>query len=107
MNKNIPSLGDTATEVLKNALNFDCAGYLLNFDVICEGHWQYNRGTNKFEKVKIIGNVPVIDRVEGDYFDEWLMYNLSMGYVTVYVQGSNYYRELHRATAKRIPIDKE
>ena len=107
MNKsiNIPSLGNSAQEVLKSALNFNCAGYLLKFSIVGDGDWQYNRLTNKFEKTKLIGSIPVIDNVEDDNFDEWLLYNISKGYVTVYLQGSNYYKELHRARGVGIPLD--
>ena len=79
---NIPILGNTANEVLKNALNYECAGYLLKFHIVFAGEWQYNRLTNKFEKIKY----PIIERTENDTFDDWLLNQISKGFVSIFVQ---------------------
>lgn len=105
MNKTIPSLGSNANEILKSALEFPCAGYLLKFNVISEGEWQFNPLSCKFEKTKQIGKIPVIERTESQSFDGWLLKQISKGFVTIYIQGNSYYKELHRARGVEIPID--
>lgn len=100
----IPSLASNASDVLKAALDYDCAGYPLTFNVIMEGQWQFNRSTNKFEKCGKVGNIPIIDRVESDFFDGWLLGQISQGFVTITCGDRNYSKELHRSTARHIPI---
>ena len=104
--KTIPVLADTAEEVLKSALNYDCAGYSLIFDIVGEGIWQFSN--NRFEKILWRGNLPLIDRVENDSFDSWLLNQISKGYVTIQVQspGKNpfFIKEIHRARGISIPL---
>lgn len=101
----IPTLGSDALSVLESALAFDCAGMPLRFHVVFEGEWQFNRLANKFEKASSIRGVPVIERVEGDTFDGWLMSQIAAGMVTIAVESGSYRKELHRSTARRIPLE--
>lgn len=101
----IPKLGETAESVLKNALAFDCAGYPLVFNVVMEGEWQFNRQSNKFEKRGNVRGLPIIERTETDSFDGWLLNQISKGFVTIFCGDKNYSKELHRSTARQIPLN--
>lgn len=107
MKTNIPQLANTASEVLRAALAYDCAGYQLVFNVVMEGEWRYNRQTNKFDKLGSVRGVPVIERVECGDFDAWLIGQIARGFVTISCGDRNYFKELHRATARTIPIEPE
>jgi hypothetical protein len=105
MKAKIPSLGMTGAEVLRKALEYDCAGFLLKFFVVGEGEWQYNKSINKFEKTKLIGKIPVIERTEGPAFDSWLTEQIYLGFVSIYVEltcGAG--KELHRATGRKLEL---
>lgn len=106
MYKPIPVLANTADEVLKSALNYDYTGYSLIFDIVGEGIWQFHN--NSFEKILWHGNIPLIDWVENDLFDSWLLNQISKGYVTIKVQssGKNPYfsKEIHRARGISTPL---
>lgn len=100
----IPRLGATATQVLHAALAYDTAGYPLKFNVICEGEWQLNKQTMKFEKCGVFHGVPVISRVEPDTFESWLLNEIASGCVTIGCGGSRNWWELHRATGSKIAL---
>lgn len=104
MKTNIPKLGETAKQVLDSALRYDTAGYLLKFNVACEGEWQYSRAHNVFEKCGKVRGLPIIERVEPASFEAWLLEQISKGYVTIYTGDSRNHWELHRATARAIPM---
>jgi hypothetical protein len=110
MNKNIPSLGDTANEVFNKALGYETAGFLLMFNVVSEGVWSFYKSTGSFRKVVWIGNIPTSSEV-GPYFDSWMVNQISKGFVTITVQspGKNphFYSEIHRARGVAIPIDRK
>jgi hypothetical protein len=101
-NPTIPRLGATASEVFANALAYDTGGYVLKFTVVCDGEWQYNRATNKFEKCGT-ASIPVIERVESDAFDAWLISQIAKGFVTIWCGDKRNYWELHRATGRTMP----
>lgn len=102
---NIPILGKTAQEVLKNALNYETAGFLLKFQIVGEGEWLWSQINNRFEKIRY----PITERIEGSTFDGWLLNQISKGFCSIFVQspGKNphYSKEIHRATARQIPLD--
>lgn len=108
MKTEIPSLGQTAQEVLKNALNINTAGYLLKFKVIFEGDWQFNAQTGKFERTQWQGNIPTCSEETGA-FDDWLLCQISKGYVGIFVESTGrkpfYSKEYHRSTARVIPME--
>lgn len=97
----IPSLGETSDEVLKNALNYNCAGFLLKFKIVGEGDWHFDNLLNKFAKVIWRGNIPLTDKVESGNFDTWLLSQIKKGFVGIFVESAgrnpHYSKELHRA----------
>lgn len=99
----IPSLGSTASEVLKNALAIETAGFLLKFIVVGEGVWQYHAGTNKFRKM-----LGACYEEEKDSFDAWLIGEISKGFVGIWLEATGetpwYRKEYHRATGKSLPL---
>ena len=106
--KTIPILAETAEEVLSAALNYDCAGYSLIFDIIGEGQWQFNFGNNRFEKIIWHGNVPLVEKTQFSSFDSYIIGQISKGYVTIKVQSTgknpSYIKEIHRARGVSIPL---
>jgi hypothetical protein len=104
----IPSLGDTAADVLKNALDYKCAGFILKFDVVGDGCWYWDKGESRFRKLTWIGRIPVSDPVSVG-FDGWLLNQIASGFVTIRVespgQSPSYSLELHRATARKISLE--
>lgn len=96
--KAIPRLANSADDVLSAALKYDTGGYLLKFNVIGEGEWQFNRAIQRFEKTGKVGKVPVIAKTEPETFDLWLIGQIAKGFVTISCGDSRNYWELHRAT---------
>lgn len=100
----IPSLGNSANEVMLNALGYECAGFTLKFKVVGEGEWYFCNLLGEFVKVKWLGNVPVTERVERHTFDSWLLSQIRKGFVGIFVESTgrnpHYSKELHRATGK-------
>lgn len=105
-NSNIPSLGNTSDEILKSALNYNCAGFILKFKIVGEGEWHFNPNSNTFERIVWRGNIPLIDKIESGNFDEWLVGQVRKGFVGIFVESTgrnpHYSKELHRA--RGIPL---
>lgn len=104
---NIPSLGNTAHEVLKNALAIETAGYLLKFRIVGEATYYFNPLTNKFNELWFNNNIPFSEPME-DNFDGWLLNQISKGYVDIWVESAgknpHYSKEYHRARGTVIPM---
>ena len=104
--KQIPSLGNTAVEVLKNALNFNTAGFLLKFEVLGEGTWYYDIQNKAFKKLVWIDSIPTSEECS-DLFDEWLLEQIRRGFVVIsvtsYGKNPHYLKEIHRARGVTIP----
>lgn len=100
----IPSLGETSEEILKNALNYNTAGFILKFKVVGEGEWHFDSLLNKFAKVIWRGNIPLTGKTESGNFDSWLLLQIRKGFVGIFVESTgrspHYSKELHRATGK-------
>lgn len=106
---NIPTLGKTAREVIKEALNIDTGGYDLRFETVFDGHYILGHN-NRFYRQTWVGSVPVIGlHPESDSFDDWLEQRIAAGEVTIRVKsaGQNpfFNKEYHRATGKKIPLE--
>lgn len=102
----IPSLGETSEEVLKNALNYNTAGFILKFKVVGEGDWHFDSLLGKFVKVVWRGNIPLTGKDESGSFDAWLLSQIKKGFVGIFVEATgrnpHYSKELHRA--RGIPL---
>jgi hypothetical protein len=105
--KPIPSLGQTAREVIKAALNYPCAGFILKFKIVGSGEWYFDPQEGNYRKLKWSGPIPFSEEV-GLSFDGWLETQVSKGYVGIWVEASgpnpHFSIELHRATATKIPL---
>jgi len=105
MNPKIPSLGTTASEILTNALNYECAGFILKFTVVGEGVYYFSADC-KFKKLLWIGDIPTSEDCS-QTFDEWLLKQISKGFVTIHLDSPGkrpfYSKEIHRATGTPIP----
>ena len=106
MKNKIPSLGTTATEILRNALNYNCAGFILKFTVVGEGVYYFS-AEHKFKKLHWIGNIPTSEDCS-QTFDNWLLTQISKGFVTIHVDSPgkkpHFSQEIHRATGMPIPL---
>ncbi len=102
----IPSLGETSDEILRNALAYNTAGFILKFKVVGEGDWHFDSLLNKFVKVVWRGNIPLTGKVESGNFDGWLLQQIKKGFVGIFVESTgrnpHYSKELHRA--RGIPL---
>ncbi len=101
MKANIPSLGQTSEEVIKNALNYNTAGFLLKFTIVGEGCFIFNQITNKYEALLWHGNIP-LKLEQKSSFDSYLAAQVKKGFVSIFVDAPGrkpwYSKEIHRAT---------
>lgn len=101
---NIPKLGETATQVLNAAIAYPTSGYMLKFNVVCEGEWQFNRQSNNFEKCGKVRGLPIIERIEPATFEAWLLGQICQGFVTIGCGDSRNWWELHHLNRPSSPF---
>lgn len=102
MNKDIPVLGKTATEVYNNAFKIDTAGFELEFQTVFHGIYRIYR--SGLEEIQWKGTIPILTGKK--LSDESMVGLISRGEVSIFVVSPGktpyYKREFHRATGKVI-----
>ena len=102
------SLGNTAQEVLENALKLDTAGYTLYFQTVFDGTYFIDAFSNKWVKQTWKGSVPLFNPTPQN-FDSTMLGMIANGEVTIRVSSSglnpHYNKKFHNANGRKIPLE--